>query len=372
MKRKLRKPLSWLLTFAMVISLFCGMIPSASAAEYGNENGIITIDCAPAIIHDNKTSMDVQVKVKESSSVLESFTVDNIKKTTSTMTISVNQAYLAEYEIDSIEISTDKNYTGWNDDWNTAHEKQITFSTGVGENPTLTVYLSENENVLELTDNNNTIDMGVIAYRPGNQTTTVEIYLNYEKIHTYNDVGIHSGTNNFILSLNDGYYYGIDVDGGVEIDAPLSFESSNDAQSITWASPYTHLNYSITDGVDSGIKNTVKLYFFDYNNGVNVDLNRNVNGNLAYWDADEACPSLEIQFEDEDYTYTYENWNVHESMYVPRGTTVYVVPTIGENYGFNVIKRRNFCNDYRYGYGICIPHGNDLGYGIKRKIFTDY
>ena len=33
MKRKLRKSLSWLLTFAMVVSLFCGMIPSASAVD---------------------------------------------------------------------------------------------------------------------------------------------------------------------------------------------------------------------------------------------------------------------------------------------------------------------------------------------------
>ena len=32
MKRKLRKSLSWLLTVAMIFSLFCGMIPTASAA----------------------------------------------------------------------------------------------------------------------------------------------------------------------------------------------------------------------------------------------------------------------------------------------------------------------------------------------------
>ena len=33
MKRKLRKPLSWLLTVAMIFSLFCGMIPTASAVD---------------------------------------------------------------------------------------------------------------------------------------------------------------------------------------------------------------------------------------------------------------------------------------------------------------------------------------------------
>ena len=34
MKRKLRKSLSWLLTVAMIFSLFCGMIPTASAAGF--------------------------------------------------------------------------------------------------------------------------------------------------------------------------------------------------------------------------------------------------------------------------------------------------------------------------------------------------
>ena len=33
MKRKLRKSLSWLLTVAMIFSLFCGMIPTASAVD---------------------------------------------------------------------------------------------------------------------------------------------------------------------------------------------------------------------------------------------------------------------------------------------------------------------------------------------------
>lgn len=37
MKRKLRKPLSWLLTVAMIFSLFCGMIPTASAESASND-----------------------------------------------------------------------------------------------------------------------------------------------------------------------------------------------------------------------------------------------------------------------------------------------------------------------------------------------
>ena len=55
MKRKLRKSLSWLLTFAMVISLFCGMIPSASAVDnsvWNNEYGTFRIYLDDAVWSD--------------------------------------------------------------------------------------------------------------------------------------------------------------------------------------------------------------------------------------------------------------------------------------------------------------------------------
>ena len=320
----------------MVLSLFCGVTPAASAAEHGNENGIITIDCEPAYSDLNRTSMRVEVKMATSFDTLESFEVDSIRKNTAdTVTISINQDYLAKYEISSIEINSGKGYTGWDNAGNTAQWKQITFSTGVGENPTLTVYLSEAQNVLPLTDSTGTVNMGTIAYRPGNQTTTVEVYLNYELINTYSDIGIFDGTNNFILDLQDGYYFGQNVNGGVAIDNAFDFESTNGSQSITWPSPYTTMDYTITNGIDNGIRNTVQLYFFDYNDGVNVDFNRKVNGNLGYLDPDAACPSLEIQFENEDYAYTYDAWQLHNSIYAPRNTTVYVTPQIGDGYGFN-------------------------------------
>ena len=178
---RFRKPISCLLSLAMVLSLFCGVTPAASAAEHGNENGIITIDCEPAYSDLNRTSMRVEVKMATSFDTLESFEVDSIRKNTAdTVTISINQDYLAKYEISSIEINSGKGYTGWDNAGNTAQWKQITFSTGVGENPTLTVYLSEAQNVLPLTDSTGTVNMGTIAYRPGNQTRTVEVYLNYE------------------------------------------------------------------------------------------------------------------------------------------------------------------------------------------------
>ena len=44
MKRKLRKPLSWLLTVAMIFSLFCGMIPTASAASGSSGESLFTFE----------------------------------------------------------------------------------------------------------------------------------------------------------------------------------------------------------------------------------------------------------------------------------------------------------------------------------------
>lgn len=53
MKRKLRKSLSWLLTVAMIFSLFCGMIPTASAApDEQPEETYITADFYEGVSED--------------------------------------------------------------------------------------------------------------------------------------------------------------------------------------------------------------------------------------------------------------------------------------------------------------------------------
>ena len=51
MKRKLRKSLSWLLTVAMIFSLFCGMIPTASAdALNDTESHIMDMDAIKQLV----------------------------------------------------------------------------------------------------------------------------------------------------------------------------------------------------------------------------------------------------------------------------------------------------------------------------------
>lgn len=57
MKRKLRKSLSWLLTVAMIFSLFCGMIPTASAAAVNND--YITVEYDNDGVLNNKITVNV-------------------------------------------------------------------------------------------------------------------------------------------------------------------------------------------------------------------------------------------------------------------------------------------------------------------------
>ena len=82
MKRKLRKPLSWLLTFAMVISLFCGMIPTASAADDGPEvtgNGAYNgLDTNLVYFHIGTTDIYKMAMLKDPSVTAET-DIDSVK-----------------------------------------------------------------------------------------------------------------------------------------------------------------------------------------------------------------------------------------------------------------------------------------------------
>ena len=82
MKRKLRKSLSWLLTFAMVISLFCGMIPTASAADDGPEvtgNGAYNgLDTNLVYFHIGTTDIYKMAMLKDPSVTAET-DIDSVK-----------------------------------------------------------------------------------------------------------------------------------------------------------------------------------------------------------------------------------------------------------------------------------------------------
>ena len=90
MKRKLRKSLSWLLTFAMVISLFCGMIPTASAASGKSEEGLFSFDYSDGGIGELTIVLQ-----DESGKQLDTLTAQNYRKAlASTNVLTVNNNYV--------------------------------------------------------------------------------------------------------------------------------------------------------------------------------------------------------------------------------------------------------------------------------------
>ena len=91
MKRKLRKSLSWLLTVAMIFSLFCGMIPTASAAEADSEQDLITFDYTDTGITGLYRRLHIVVQ-NEKGEKLDTLTVNDYYSTGSrTNTIRLNE-----------------------------------------------------------------------------------------------------------------------------------------------------------------------------------------------------------------------------------------------------------------------------------------
>ena len=102
MKRKLRKPLSWLLTVAMIFSLFCGMIPTASAASTSNQ--YVSIDYDEDSSTDTKTTLTVNVVGTDGKTVATT-KIDSLQATANTITISLNGDIQDTYDIESVSCS---------------------------------------------------------------------------------------------------------------------------------------------------------------------------------------------------------------------------------------------------------------------------
>ena len=289
MRRKLRKSMSWLLTVSMIFSLVFGAIPTASAAS--TQGKIISIDSySEALTDTNSTTMTVEVRdihADEGAEALDSFEVPNIRKSASTVEFSITQEYLAQYQISGIAISPESHYTVTVD---APQHQSVYFTTGVGENPTLTIYVTEASNVLKL--KNETDDIGTITYKSGDTITDIYIYLNNEEepVAEFKDIGLQSShSENFVLHLNSGYYYG---------DATNSLDCAPGG--ATWESPYQYLI------INQPLKeNTLSLYFYTFEDGVNLDFERTINrGNVI--GVDDACKSLTL-----NYTYGNRDWEIN-------------------------------------------------------------
>ena len=101
MKRKLRKSLSWLLTVAMIFSLFCGMIPTASAVPGDvtfSEGNYVDITYYNGI--GGKTNLTVNVVDKDTSETLEILSLGEAYCAGGfSTTISLKESQFADYQI---------------------------------------------------------------------------------------------------------------------------------------------------------------------------------------------------------------------------------------------------------------------------------
>lgn len=340
MSKKLRKPLSWLLALCMILSL----LPMSVFAEPpSEEETYITANFYTGA----GLKVDLTILVKnEAGDLLQTIDYGEVYRSGSTETITLNQAYAGIYELASIT-SENGDVSEWSGQFNSGFESTFTYSAIGEETDTITVTLKEAENTLRLTDGN--VDLGSIAYKEGLQTTNVEVYLNYNLVTTFENVGIGNVQNNFVLNLNSGYYYG---DAANNMD----YSSEIPGQTITYDVPTNRLTYGVpsTSVSYQGKENTIKLYFFNYE-GIDVDFERTVNGITI--ENKSACPSMEISYRvgDQDYTFTYEQWDDAHAVYLPKNTKIYVSPNIQDGYGFNYW----YCSD-------SLTNGNAM-YTINEK-----
>ena len=323
--RKLKKALSLVLAIALVLGL-C----TIGAAAAGHSGEYITVD--PYDGPGLKTDLTVKV-VNVSGDVLETIGSFETYSTGSTMTISLNSAYYGVYELEGVSLEKG-NVSNWSGSFNDSYEITVTWSSS-NSSDTMTVTLKEAEHTLKL--ENNGISLGTIAYKEGLQRTNVNVYLNYEPFVSFEDVHIANSLNNFVLSLNDGYYYGV-------ADNNLDYSSEIPGQTITYTigngdGIYNKLTFGVpSTSVSYQDKlNTIDLYMFTYDDGIDVDFTRAINDNPAHLDLANACEKLDISFTygGNDYTFEYTEWDQTHKAFLPYDTLINVTPDIKPGYSFD-------------------------------------
>ena len=204
--------------------------------------------------------------------------------------------------------------------------------------------MKEAEHTLELT--NGSLNIGRIAYKEGLQKTNVNVFLNYEPFASFENIGIANTLNNFILTLNDGYYYGVAANN-------MDYSSEIPGQTITYSigngnNIYNKLTFGVlsTSVSYQNKLNTINLYMFTYQDGFDVDFTRMVNGGAL--NLDNACKTFDVEFtyEGTDYAFTYDKWDQTHTLFMPHDTLIYVKPDIKPNYQFDTWKTSDALGDH--------------------------
>ena len=264
------------------------------------------------------------------------------------MQIKLSEDYLDSWEVVEVTGADGVETSEWSGDFNDAGE--LTFhwkdSWDVSEtsygNGTIYLHVKEQSHIFKLTDGS--VDLGSIMWKEGpsnTQLTRVQAYLNYELVYTSEFEHISNSLNNFDLTVNGGYYF------DTESMQNIRWESDVPGQSFTLTpvGDYNKLTFGVVPSAyGSEYKNTVKLYFFTYDedSGLKVDFNRFIDNNSAHPDLDEACPALDISFTHNgvDYAFVYDTFSADasglESFYafLPYDTDITVKPRIQSGYQF--------------------------------------
>ena len=324
--------------------------PAAAPKGIGDEtatsnDGIFSVDYYNG--PGEKTDLTI-IALDEEERTLDTLYLGEVYASSWTMSITLNDAYKTVYEITDVSGGDGVYILDWSEDFKDG--QSVTFGwadTPEGGNygkGTIYIHLKEASHVLNLQNADKDIDLGTILWKEdGNayQRTTVEAYLNYELVYTAKDLPIANTARNFILDVNDGYYFDT-----AELQ-DIKYSSNIDGQTLSYTQSNTRLNFNIAPSEVVKGNNVVKLYFFDYNDVTKVDFNRRLDAvdisNLYHPD---SCEDMVISFESKGRTYSflYKDWQ--DAIALPRNTKITVSPNLGEGYYF----------EFWDSYDVAAPH----------------
>ena len=280
-----------------------------------SDDSIFTVEYYEGTSIDLKSDLTV-IAVDENGDMIDQVALGEVYRSSWTMSITINDAYKTVYELNDVTGEDGVSILDWSGDFNDAQNTTFTWSDIGGGKATIYLHLKTASHVLELKNSEKGVDLGTITWKEGGkQLTTVKVYLNYDLVYTSEPLAISNALNNFILDLEDGYYFNT-----VTME-DIQYTSSIKGQVITYNSVgnYNHLTFGSIPSIFDGT-NTVSLYVFNYEDGVQVKYDRYVNNGITNVNA--ACPSLDIAYTVNGYNTQFTYTDLDSYIYLPKNTKV--------------------------------------------------
>ena len=272
------------------------------------------------------------IALDEEGQTLDTLYLGKVYASSSTMSITLNDAYKTVYELDDVKGDDGVYILDWSGDFNDAQSTTFTWADtldwGNYGKGTIYLHLKTASHVLELKNSEKGVDLGTITWKEGGkQLTTVKVYLNYDLVYTSEPLAISNALNNFVLDLKDGYYFNT-----VTME-DIQYTSSIGGQTFTYNSvgDYNRLVFGAIPSIFDGT-NTVSLYVFNYEDGVQVKYDRYVNNGITNVNA--ACPSLDIAYTVNGYNTQFTYTDLDSYIYLPKNTKVTTTANVQDGYYF--------------------------------------